>query len=49
MSKICHYSRPLNHNVSLLTLISILLDLASRVDPDEMPHDAAFHPGLHCL
>ena len=23
--------------------------LANSADPDEMPHDAAFHQGLHCL
>ena len=23
--------------------------LANSVDPDEMPHDVAFHQGLHCL
>ena len=23
--------------------------LANRVDPDEMPHNVAFHLGLHCL
>ena len=23
--------------------------LANSVDPDEMPHNAAFHQGLHCL
>ena len=23
--------------------------LANSEDPDEMPHDAAFHLGLHCL
>ena len=23
--------------------------LAKSEDPDEMPHDAAFHQGLHCL
>ena len=23
--------------------------LAYSVDPDEMPHNAAFHLGLHCL
>ena len=23
--------------------------LANSVDPDEMPHYAAFHLGLHCL
>ena len=22
--------------------------LTNRVDPDEMPHNAAFHQGLHC-
>ena len=21
----------------------------NSIDPDEMPHDAAFHQGLHCL
>ena len=23
--------------------------LANTEDPDEMPHNAAFHQGLHCL
>ena len=23
--------------------------LVNSEDPDEMPHDAAFHQGLHCL
>ena len=23
--------------------------VANSADPDEMPHDAAFHLGLHCL
>ena len=23
--------------------------LANSDDPDEMPHNAAFHQGLHCL
>ena len=23
--------------------------LANSLDPDKMPHDAAFHLGLHCL
>ena len=23
--------------------------LANSEDPDEMPHEAAFHQGLHCL
>ena len=26
-----------------------ILGLANSVDPDEMPHNAAFHLGLHCL
>ena len=24
-------------------------NLANREDPDEMPHNAVFHQGLHCL
>ena len=31
-----------------LTLF-ILNALANSGDPDEMPHKAAFHLGLHCL
>ena len=31
-----------------LTLF-ILDALANSEDPDEMPHKAAFHLGLHCL
>ena len=27
----------------------IFLTLTSSVDPDELPHDAAFHLGLHCM
>ena len=27
----------------------IMGNLANIVDPDEMPHDAAFQQGLHCL
>ena len=23
--------------------------MTNREDPDEMPHNAAFHQGLHCL
>ena len=23
--------------------------MANSEDPDEMPHEAAFHQGLHCL
>ena len=29
--------------------LKIHLVLANSVDPDEMPHNVAFHPGLHCL
>ena len=29
--------------------MKIVLILANIVDPDEMPHYAAFHLGLHCL
>ena len=25
-----------------------MLNLANSDDPDEMPHNAAFHQGLHC-
>ena len=27
----------------------IVFILANSADPDEMPHNAAFHQGLHCL
>ena len=30
-------------------LPTIDLVLANSADPDEMPHDVAFHLGLHCL
>ena len=33
----------------LYTGYSKLSTLANSEDPDEMPHDAAFHQGLHCL
>ena len=26
-----------------------MVTLANSEDPDEMPHKAAFHQGLHCL
>ena len=29
--------------------MNIVLVLANDVDPDEMPHYAAFHLGIHCL
>ena len=40
-----------NHNIQikLYFLLRSFFDLANSVDPDEMLHDAAFHPGLHCL
>ena len=28
---------------------SYICTLANSEDPDEMPHNAAFHQGLHCL
>ena len=39
-------SFPNNDVISSLKLLSIL---ANSADPDEMPHYAAFHLGLHCL
>ena len=27
----------------------LLSTLAKSLDPDKMPHTAAFHQGLHCL
>ena len=36
-----------NNNVFLSLKISFVL--ANNADPDEMPHYAAFHLGLHCL
>ena len=32
-----------------LQSLRIVIILANSVDPDEMPHFAAFHLGLHCL
>ena len=26
-----------------------MVNFANSEDPDEMPHNAAFHQGLHCL
>ena len=34
-----------NYHISL----NIDFVLTTSADPDEMPHDAAFHQGLHCL
>ena len=32
-----------------MLVVSFAGTLASSEDPDEMPHYAAFHQGLHCL
>ena len=32
-----------------LSLKSVFIFLADSADPDEMPHNVAFHLGLHCL
>ena len=29
--------------------LKVILFLANSADPDEIPHDAAFHLSLHCL
>ena len=29
--------------------LKIIFVLANSVDPNEMPHNAAFHLGLHCM
>ena len=39
--------RILNYDVFLS--INVVLILANSYNPDEMPHYAAFHLGLHCL
>ena len=33
----------------IIAIKQLVFVLANTVDPDEMPHDAAFHLGLHCL
>ena len=33
----------------LFLFLKIVFIMANCVDPDEMPHDAAFHLCLHCL
>ena len=34
-----------------IVIFSLKIDfvLVNSADPDEMPHSAAFHQGLHCL
>ena len=39
---------PFNFN-PLYTEMFLMSSLANSKYPDEMPHDAAFHQGLHCL
>ena len=36
-------------NKIIFISLRILIVLANSVDPDEMPHHAEFHLGLHCL
>ena len=37
------------HVHPLYTIESLMCTVANFEDPDEMPHKAAFHQGLHCL
>ena len=37
------------NNYDLFLSLRIVVTLTSSVDPDEMPHHAAFRLGLHCL
>ena len=47
------YFKKLSVKTSIKRCISVPEDcffiLANSEDPNEMPHDAAFHLGLHCL
>ena len=47
------YSKGLPVKISIKRCISVnedcVLILANSADPDEMPPNAAFHLGLHCL
>ena len=36
-------------NYDVFLSLRIVFTLTNSVDPDEMPHYAAFHLGLHCL
>ena len=40
---------PLKTNLTVFLSLKIDFVLANNTDPDEMPHDAAFHLGLHRL
>ena len=37
-----------SHN-NVFLLLKIVFAISNSLDPDEMPHYAAFHLGLHCL
>ena len=36
-------------NYDAFLSLNIVFILANSTDPDEMPHNAEFHHGLHCL
>ena len=36
-------------NIYIFFSLKVVFVLANSVDPDEMPHNAAFHLDLHCL
>ena len=42
-------SRLIFSNQNVFLSLKIVFVLANSVDPDEMPHYAAFHLRLHCL
>ena len=39
----------ISKNTIVFFSLKIIFVLANSVDPDEMPHYAAFYLGLHCL
>ena len=39
----------LKYNIVINSLKIFFFTLTERVDPYEMPHYAAFYPGIHCL
>ena len=44
----CIYGGATCYNFQILSL-KVIFVLANGVDPDEMPHHAALHLGLHCF
>ena len=38
-----------NKKKIVIYCLKIFFTFTNSVDPDEMPHNAAFHKGLHCL